>query len=304
MANTTQQTAFTYYSQRSAFEKNVFTLPMINGTLFNSLTNGTDNNPILRFCSAFSPPVLAVSAEEAQTLNNWAVELGPDAYLHGMINENLMDLWANELWIQLFDQNIVCVLTNAQFDVSVRFEQGAQSVRVNEIKNIGPFYYNFTSDVYTTLHDSAYQNIFKAFTSMINGNVTMNVDSIIAEDTSQILTTNLLSCPELNLTKFQQDSDAALPWLFIKDELQFQKFANFSLAFPSEPSDCRNGSLARALEDLANNVTLSMLSFSSVTYVLCSPSLPPPKRKKLFHLALTLVLTPHTERTPVASSPS
>jgi hypothetical protein len=102
--------------------------------------------------------------------------------------------------------------------------------------------------------------------TMVNQNITINAEDRIEDETSQVLTTSLLGCPELNLTRWQEVSNAAMgDYVYQEDRIDTQKTAYLSEYYPTTPYMCRNGTVRRALEDIMNNVTISMLSNSMFT---------------------------------------
>jgi hypothetical protein len=261
--NGPQQEAFTYYANRSAIEHYVMTNAQISNGWFN-FTSSDDIQIFPRFWSAFSlsdsdPGVIA-------DRSNWLPELtsDPDSI------DDVHSAHTSELWIQLFDQNIICTAVNAEFDITVQYEGGSQSILTNRIKATDQFLFNDDRSQ-GTMNDSyvqntTYLNIFRVFAGILNGNISYDVSrNVKEEETSFVLTTSLGSCPELNLYSFLSNATSELllsPWN--SNGAQSLGRPNYFTNTKSETT-CRNGSLGRALEDLANNITISMLSSSILT---------------------------------------
>lgn len=99
---------------------------------------------------------------------------------------------------------------------------------------------------------------------MLYGNVTIQpayrIELGLHMDDSNVLNTALSACPGFSF------------WFNVYGPSVNQSILGIDLAanltnyiIPSETSLCRNGSLARAIEDLANNMTISMLSNPNFT---------------------------------------
>ncbi|MCJ1391759.1 hypothetical protein MMC18_004624 [Xylographa bjoerkii] len=113
--------------------------------------------------------------------------------------------------------------------------------------------------------DQAYLSTFVTFLNTLSGNVSLQQafgDELrLKLDDSNILDTALSACPEFMLwfdTTTFTDTDSSIFGINIS-----RNITNY--VFPNEPSICRNGSLPRAIEDLANNITISMLGNADLT---------------------------------------
>jgi len=146
-------------------------------------------------------------------------------------------------------------MANASFDLDVQFLNGVQTVFQRNITTMN----HWAHSVVEYEVDNAYMSTFVALVNMLYGNVSLQpaygVELGLHMGDSNVLNTVLSACPEfffwfngygpsVNQTIFGIDLAANLT----------------NYIFPSETSICRNGSLARAIEDLANNITISMLS--------------------------------------------
>ena len=180
-----------------------------------------------------------------------------------------------QLWVQIANQAIVCLLGNASYDVAFEYINGAQSVRQN-IVEFAPLWMPAVGG-YTAINSGisppipastySYVAVFTALTSLLSGNLTLQVgvrngsrsDTSklkwamgVQEETSKVLRTALSACPDtvpsywFNSTNYTTVTGASIytpPVVF------------------SKPSwICRNQTLTLAIEDLFNNITISMLA--------------------------------------------
>ena len=141
---------------------------------------------------------------------------------------------------------------------------------------------------------ASYMAHFLAFSGMVNGNVTMtlmdNPEDVVAdtellyEQSSNVLTLGLSACEEFLDGYWNENAVAAEPVYTGSDKpviwseagaLQWLNIATGSVEngpipnitntlFDKPASVCRNRTLLRAIEDLANNITISMLSSSKL----------------------------------------
>ena len=270
--NRTQETAFLHYEAESAVEGNLTTLQLVNTRYFSQVIMVSESpNPITRYWSAFIAPFTSTTFTTPQSLNNWLPQLGNEYWDEGLVNENVKDLWTFQLWIQTFNRSLVCTLMDAEFDVTVQYIRGTQHITYNSVQHLKPFSSGLYANPLTTLAHSAYVNIFDAFANQLNGNISINVDPHVSEYASGVLTTLLVACAELNWTSVLHDIHEAYPDRVFRRykgiPSWFESAQSLIQSFPSTPSQCRNGSLSFALEDLMNNVTVSMLSSQYPTYV-------------------------------------
>jgi hypothetical protein len=145
---------------------------------------------------------------------------------------------------------------------------------------------------------NAYIAYFLALSSVLNGNITTsisdNMDYIVADtmtlwdSTSKVLQNGLSACEDFkhgywddNAIALGGTKDDSIRPVVRWDEAGRTEFHNFSLGsvqtgpltaitnhlFQKPAWMCRNRTLARAIEDLANNITISLLSSTKLTYV-------------------------------------
>ena len=196
-------------------------------------------------------------------------------------NENSLAMYGNvtgievfELWAQSFDHRIVCSMVNMSYDIHINFSDGEQSVVYNNLTVISTWNPGnvFTGAENVTVarlnEDSAFIAHSKALSSTLAGNLTFGIgfdspiDLEFFDRSSNILFTGLAACPEIAQNPVLQAASTAFsPRLPIPlDETAVGSvFASF------DPRSCRNGSLPRAIEDLANNITVSLLGSSFLT---------------------------------------
>lgn len=221
--------------------------------------------------SAFSPTVYNVNNPYSGFLtddsNNWPPEL------------DYSDTTGSQtIWIQLSNQTFVCMAVNASFDIGFEYSNGVGSISHQNIRVLpadgtdqdlnGTNGIDLSYDaVYGNSSSSAYFTSFLALGSNIFGNVSL-------ENTNQ----GCKGGPQAGCDKANSPFDlqvetsrAALTGLIACDEIAHNYwYDTYNIPsnesnFPSEPWMCRNRTLARGIEDLANNLTISMLSSTNFT---------------------------------------
>ncbi|KAH7416726.1 hypothetical protein BKA64DRAFT_655956 [Cadophora sp. MPI-SDFR-AT-0126] len=238
------------------------------GSIANSSDKGVSGFLIM---SSFSPTQNAPDEpyrreDLLKNYNNWQAELTPE-YLdfRGKAYNG-----SQQLWVQTADRNIVCSLVNASFDVGFEYIGGVGKVTHQHVQVLPPVapsnttallipYGNATLGGGASLENnqnSAYYASFLALGYNIYGNVSLeNMTTKIQEEfiqlsqaSSRILLTDLAACDEFADSYWARNLDF-----------------NTSRIFPREPWMCRNKTIDLALEDLANNITISMLSVDGMT---------------------------------------
>ncbi|MCJ1431360.1 hypothetical protein MMC27_000711 [Xylographa pallens] len=251
-ANKSEQGGFDYYNAKAWNESQIFIpYPVVQSAEQSEVKTIELNIDFIRLLvySAFIPDAAPFSEsgdwDEGPT-NYWDPEL-PAQFTQ--LNTRDVDHGVH-LWVQTAEGSTVCTLSNATFDVRFEFLDGVQTVYHTKVEVANAW--EGQSDMYST--------IFKAYSSMLLGNVSIDSSGDIFEDSSNILYTGLIACNEFsywnntNLTALLGLPDGLGP------------------AFPitSSPWMCRNQTLESAIEDLANNITISLLSnpkFSASTTV-------------------------------------
>ena len=278
--NLTQNAVFDHYDESYGEYALSVALPFINSTKFNRFFV-EDGSYGTVYWSAFVAP--GGNDGRANT------DLG-DAYWNREFDDPLVFYWPKEniktssseqIWIQTFDQRLICTVMVSDFDVNVTYDRGSQAVSYNRVNHrrifwgpspgfFGPGEPNVTLAL-------AFSHMVGALTKQLVGNVTFSSDLRIEEfdsrspvshpgPQSNVLSTKLAACPELNWTSVLHSASEAYPAEYSTKLTDNQTRIDVLLAaYPSQPEDCRNGSLARAIEDLMNNITVSMLSSEHLT---------------------------------------
>jgi hypothetical protein len=217
--------------------------------------------------------------------SNWPISLPPSYYDLTRFNTSIeiiemgyvvrnATITTQQLWIQTTNQGIVCLLGNASYDVAFEYVNGARSVSRKTVE-FTPLWmpvvggwdavnYSTSPPISTSIY--SYVAVFTALTSILSGNVTLSVNVIngtrgtalqwgmgLEEETCKVLRTALSACPDMvpsywfNDTIFEPISGATQNYT---PPVEFNKPAWL----------CRNQTLAPAIEDLFNNITISMLA--------------------------------------------
>lgn len=143
--------------------------------------------------SAFSPRLSELIDDPSvdATYNNWKPELGGFSPTNSVRPRVLQHALLQELWIELADQNIVCQLTNASYDIHVEYVNGAQTVSANSIETLQQYnetyLANSDADCASWSNEAYCSNLelspaqlnyigwFGALAYLINGNITLDV---------------------------------------------------------------------------------------------------------------------------------
>ena len=208
--------------------------------------------------------------------NNWEVS---------NITGKVPNIKASQLWLQTAEQAIICSVVNASFDVNFNYTNGIGRVTHQNIQiqpytsnavplqtttsalslDFGLRYGNTLQSVNGSSADleelfhfvQAAEATFLSLTNLLNGNVTLiSSNSSCRHDcplafqqaTSRILQTGLIACDEL------------------ANNYWYRHFGHGD-SFSSTSYMCRNRTLDRAIEDLANNITISTLSSANFTRI-------------------------------------
>jgi hypothetical protein len=259
LANSTEQSMFDNVTQTME-QENIFTYSELNDTGFNA--------------ASFRLLYSAWSAWLANGSPNWWL---PRVIAYGAYNANVMP----QIFIQTSTQSIVCNSVNASFDVTISFVNGSQQIIQNDIQFLG----NYSTPLVTIaeqglvgansadgflqeVHYNPYLSHFYAIGSLLSGNITLadtfvfdqyNNEQYATDVTTSILTTGLTACDDIANSPFK-NFVASGPEAGGNDTT-----AAFINTFPSSPWMCRNHTLMAAIEDLANNITISYLSTPDMT---------------------------------------
>ncbi|KAL2064609.1 hypothetical protein VTL71DRAFT_3746 [Oculimacula yallundae] len=258
-----QKGAFDAYSTVLANVSQIVT----TGTLPSVQANNSIASGFL-IMSAFSPTQNMVDEayrrqDRISVYNNWPAELSANYSYH------LSSVYRGnqQLWVQLGDRNIVCSLVNASFDVSFSYLNGAGTITHQQVTVLPPaspsnssalsIYYSDAASAFNksdrSWQNSAYYASFLALGNNVFGNVSIENSTTkladkflqLSQASSRILQTGLVACDEFTNSIWATDF-------------------NTTAVFP-QSTGCRNKTLSLALEDLANNITISMLSVPGMT---------------------------------------
>lgn len=192
-----------------------------------------------------------------------------------------------QLWIQTSTSALVCTAVNATFNIAVSYIDGVQYVTQQNIEIIGHYDLSYmdVGDVESgpTITDSngvttatatggsakvlwnQYVPHIYALGAILGGNITLRDVTLGSSQneqysgygTTNILGTGLMACEEIASTPFKNESSFLIG----------NPSSTFTNTFSSttRPWLCRNQTLARGIEDLANNITISYLSSPDLT---------------------------------------
>ncbi|KAF7960234.1 hypothetical protein EAE96_001832 [Botrytis aclada] len=205
--------------------------------------------------------------------------LPPPLVLHGS--------YYPQLWIQTSTSELVCTAVNASFNIAVSYIDGVQYVTQQNIEIIGNYDLSYmeVGDIESgpTITDSKgvttataiggsamvlwnqYIPHIYALGAILGGNITLQDLTLGSSQneqysgygTTNFLGTGLMACEEIANTPFKNESSYIIG----------NPSSTFTNTFTSttRPWLCRNQTLARGIEDLANNITISYLSSPDLT---------------------------------------
>jgi hypothetical protein len=163
--------------------------------------------------------------------------------------------------VQTANSSIVCSNANASFELGIDYVNGVQSISQGKIEIVTIASYSMDeADVV-----DGYTLMFLFAAGVLWGNVSAGAAGAAEGDNSHFGDTGLIDCDEIywwlnpdnyNDTIFTQYPHLAWP-------------QDFTL--PAEYSLCRNRSLSLAIQDLANNLTISLLSNPNMTVNVSTP---------------------------------
>jgi len=166
-----------------------------------------------------------------------------------------------QLWVTTSNDQFICTLGNGTRTGYFNFSAGIQTVSYSELRDFEPVFAprqitlsvpngNTTQKVDVDYQVPSYLAIYIALQNMLNGNLTMWLPWTspmppFLTDLNLLLRTGLDACDG------------------IKNNIWSQNYTNN--LFYNPDYTCRNRSLLRAIEDLAANVTISLLTSSDLT---------------------------------------
>jgi hypothetical protein len=167
----------------------------------------------------------------------------------------------NQFWAQTANFSAVCSIANASFEVDVDYLNGVQTISQRDIAIIN-LIDSVPAGEFATM-EPAYSSIFTGLLNALSGNIT--ITSSGQTGSFNVANTGLITCHEIfwwlnpehyNSTPIGTNAtyDTSM-WLPVSDE--------YSL--------CRNRSISLAIQDLANNFTISFLSIPDATVDVSTP---------------------------------
>jgi hypothetical protein len=248
-ATASQQASFDFYTEAAYQESKLLT----GSEYLDGQHNITE---YLLYYSAFSPQLYGFINVASpvpgipDTYNNWNASL-PQPY-YDNFNSCLV-----ELWVQLANESLVCSLYNASYNVGFDYPNGVQNITHRTVT----FENEWTSNISSADGGTNYAGVFASIAPMLYGNVSIlrydcqlkgnkTTCYMLADTSSKILSSGVVSCPEFTHSFWQNNvANGNSP-----SEQPDGSFAAFS------SWECRNHSVALALEDLFANFTISLLS--------------------------------------------
>ncbi|EPE08740.1 hypothetical protein F503_04327 [Ophiostoma piceae UAMH 11346] len=173
-----------------------------------------------------------------------------------------------------YGSNLVCQLYNTSFDVTFKFENGVQSIIEQEIKYLEPQAWNAQAGTNTFLGPcSGVNTSFPllsesdpwSFTSRGNCNQTSATYYVMHLLFTYLLTADLSVGADGSVVMENQATIPLLqsPFIHCPDFYNSSQFRGSEISTSGQinPSRCRNGTLASAIEDMSRNFTYSLLAF-------------------------------------------
>lgn len=253
----------------------------------------------MRMFGAFTDPWLPRQLSQLQDygkrvldMTDWAIDFG---YLEDVYPGKLGVM---DMLFQLGKESVFCRTYNASYQITISYNDGQQYVTLNNIDLLHEYNsYDHNGD---ELIDggvdgctgaawktercleleqpwNAYRSIFTATAYMVMGNVTMSPFGWLREQSSALLLTKLVDCPEFSLKLLHDEmfaiaekkmkSNETIDDYFNKNErynasVYFVDTPEYNYTQTVEAADgwCRNGSLIAGIQDLMHNITISMMA--------------------------------------------
>ena len=263
------------------------------------LTRNGSGPPDLRMLAAFTDPWLPAELWSGVTygkrilnMEDWAVDFGSLGEYYPR------KLGSMDMLFQLSNDGIFCRTFNASYVITISYDNGQQHVGLDHIELLNEYnWYDHNND---NIGDGgvsgcmgadwktqrclelqqpwrAYRSIFAATANLIMGNVTMSPFGWLREQSSSLLLTKLVACPEFDLRLLREEIFAIAEGKMAENETIDDYFAvtdryNASVYFIDTPEYnytqtiagadgwCRNGSLIAGIQDLMHNITISMMA--------------------------------------------
>jgi len=177
----------------------------------------------------------------------------PECIDQGSINSDCQ-MFPRQLWITTSNENLVCTLYDGIRTVFFNFTGNSQAISYGELRKFQPIFLPMPDSLsipdlnISMEYASSYSAVYKAMVSILSGWVLIIQDGsgtfTKGDETSQIGMTGLDACEEFQNNGWEPDNST----IFTKPRYM-----------------CRKNNLARAIEDLSANITISMLTESNLT---------------------------------------
>ncbi|KAF7881782.1 uncharacterized protein EAF02_006470 [Botrytis sinoallii] len=289
--NDTEQIYFDQYIENLA-QNNIFTSTSWTtryqnaSTLFDSLSSPW---PSMICLSAFDPWMYPgndslgwLAIGELDTLspdqfNNWDVSIRRNISADLSNTNNKFFSVQPKLWLLTANDTFVCGLVNGTRKVHFNFSDGTQHINygmlydvehVNMSRTNVPGYPGALDN--TRHHDIApYISLYQSMILMLSGNITAQIGKSVMSSlalntvrfglSSRVLSTSLAGCDDF-LNAYWNDNPLVGNADCLPAVSRSSNIYNSTELFTKPPSACRNHSLARGVEDLAANITISTFS--------------------------------------------
>jgi hypothetical protein len=203
-----------------------------------------------------------------------------------------------QLWVQTSSDSIACTMGNATRDVHFGFIEGVQTISYSDLQDFEPIFIprmgpNAVQGLNTSVGMYTYSAAFMAMTSMPSSNITTSITSnsttnftILQDSSSRALLTGLVACDEIAHSFWEGHPVDGRTGL---SHYELHEFCNATIPNGTDPNEtpqnntggplatewpskventlfdhppwmCRNRTLAKAIDDLATNITISMMS--------------------------------------------
>ncbi|MCJ1294770.1 hypothetical protein MMC34_006328 [Xylographa carneopallida] len=264
-ADESHQSAFDYYTARALEEFGIVTYAQGLESFNNKSTDTPEYDGSFSFLvySAFIPNIgwwgNGAFLPSAPTSILWSPEL-PSEYTEGQ--DTL------QLWFQTAQDSIVSSLTSTSFVLDIETVNSVQSIVQRNVYPVNLWTPTNITSVASDTQDQAYLTTFVSFVDALSGNVslqqTFRDELSFKLDDSNVLDTALSACPKFRFwfdtTAFEEISDrnSSIYGINLSGDIT-------NNIFPDDVSICRNGSPLNAIEDIANNITISMLGNADLT---------------------------------------
>jgi hypothetical protein len=226
----------------------------------------------------------------------------PQEFNTSFLNSPTSAITPLQLWVQTANESIVCTLMNSSYEINFEYSAGTQTITPGNVSYLEPLYVgsDVESLVFDPLDHYAYLAVFVATTNMLSGNVTTTISDIqrdgfggadlrtgfnttrLYDSSSRILLTGLTACEDFTnnfwtenpISSYHGFNNTIYPVFTNESNLWETNYYyirnlprnNYTNDLFTQPAwMCRNRTLMRAIEDLSQNITISMLSSAELT---------------------------------------